>query len=38
MQPKQQFSFSGKVSILMYWKLVQAVIYILSVEASKNFI
>lgn len=38
MQPKQQFSFSSKVSILMYWKLVQVVIYILSVEDSKNFI
>lgn len=37
MQPKQHFSFSGKVSILIYWKLVQPVIYILSVKDSKNF-
>lgn len=38
MQPKQHFSFSSKVSILIYWKLVQPVIYILSVKDSKNFI
>lgn len=38
MQPKQHFSFSSKVSILIYWKLVQSVIYILSVKDSKNFI
>lgn len=38
MQPKQHCSFSSKVSILIYWKLVQPVIYILSVKDSKNFI
>lgn len=37
MQPKQHFSFSSKVSILIYWKLVQPVIYILSVKDSKKF-
>lgn len=38
MQPKQHFSFSSQVSVLIYWKLVQPVVYILSVKDSKNFI